>query len=160
MPQRMWRHTCPGCGVECLMSTPRCSSCGGLGGYDGWHLRMHEAMAAYQTAYGLKPMGSHRRMADALFDEVKVRCHACGGRGIRTAADGAGWEVCAVCRGLRILFTCPAEEIAAIRRRALEAFADAAADPVPGFVGAPLALDLARGQIINLEIAARRAPQR
>ena len=42
------------------MGSPFCSRCGGSGDYDGWHYRMHEAMARYQSLYGLKPIGAHR----------------------------------------------------------------------------------------------------
>jgi hypothetical protein len=60
------------------MGTPLCSRCGGPGEYDGWHYRMDEAMASYQSLYGLKPIGPHRRMADELFNEVKVKCGSPG----------------------------------------------------------------------------------
>jgi hypothetical protein len=115
------------------MGTPFCRRCGGPGEYDGWHYRMHEAMARYQSLYGLKPIGPHRRMADELFNDVKVKCEACGGRGLRDVNGGASWEHCGVCRGLGILFTGPATEIAEIRSRVLDVFPDAAADPVPEF---------------------------
>ena len=150
MPQKMWKHTCPEDGSAFWMGTPFCSRCGGPGGYDGWHYRMHEAMARYQSLYGLKPIGPHRRMADELFNDVKVKCEACGGRGPRDVNGGASWEHCGVCRGLGILFTGPATEIAEIRSRVLDAFPDAAADPVPEFATAPLAYDLSQGEIVDL----------
>jgi hypothetical protein len=57
----MWKHTCPDDGGRVFgMGSPFCNRCGGLGEYDGWHYRMHEAMAGYQTLYGLKPIGAHR----------------------------------------------------------------------------------------------------
>jgi hypothetical protein len=159
MPTRMWKHTCPQGGGTVRMSTPTCQSRGGAGDYDGWFYRMHEAMAAYQTAYGLKSLGPHRRLADELFDAVTVRCPACDARGIQDAGDGANWVFCELCRGLRVLFRGPVTELIEIRRRVLEAFPDAAADPVPGIAAAPLALDLARQQIINLEAVARPEAQ-
>ena len=76
MPQKMWKHTCPeGEGrFYCNgLSVSSCSLCGGSGEFDGWHYRMHEAMARYQTLYGLKPIRAHRRMADELFDDVMIR---------------------------------------------------------------------------------------
>ena len=143
MPQKMWKHTCPeGEGRFIAMGSPFCSLCGGSGEFDGWHYRMHEAMARYQTLYGLKPIGAHRRMADELFDDVMIRCEACGGRGLRDVNSGASWERCISCRGLGILFTKPAAEIARIRRRVLDAFPGAAADPIPEFATAPLVHDL------------------
>ena len=72
---------------------------------------MHEAMARYQTLYGLKPIGAHRRLADELFNDVEIQCEACGGRGLRDVNNGASWERCVICRGLGILFTKPAAEL-------------------------------------------------
>ncbi len=151
MPQKMWKHTCPdGRGHFVAMGSPFCSRCGGSGEYDGWHYRMHEAMARYQSLYGLKPIGAHRRMAGELFNDVKIQCEACGGPGLRDVNNGASWERCVSCRGLGILFTKPAAEIAAIRRRVLDAFPDAAADPIPEFATALLAYDLSQGRIVDL----------
>ena len=147
----MWKHTCPeGGGRVVTMGSPFCSRCEGSGEYDGWHYRMHEAMARYQTLYGLKPIGAHRRRAHELFNDVKIQCEACGGQGLRDVNSGASWERCISCRGLGILFTKPAAEIAGIRRRVLDAFPGAAADPIPEFATAPLAYDLSQGRIVDL----------
>ena len=132
------------------MGSPFCSRCGGSGEYDGWHYRMHEAMARYQTLYGLKPIGAHRRMAGELFNDVEIQCEACGGQGLRDVNSGASWERCISCRGLGILFTKPVAEIAGIRRRVLDAFPGATADPIPEFATAPLAHDLSQGRIVDL----------
>ena len=115
---------------------------------------MHEAMARYQTLYGLKPIGAHRQMADELFNDVTILCKACGGQSLRDVNSGASWERCISCRGLGILFTKPAAEIAGIRRRVLDAFSGAAADPIPRFVTAPLAYDLSQARIVDLSTQA------
>ena len=147
----MWKHTCPdGRGRFVAMGSPFCSSCGGSGEYDGWHYRMHEGMARYQTLYGLKPIGAHRQMTDELFQDVTIQCEACGGRGLRDINSGASWERCISCRGLGIFFTKSAAEIAAIRRRVLDAFPDAAADPISDFATALLAYDHSQGRIVDL----------
>jgi hypothetical protein len=138
------------------MGSPFCSRCGGSGAYDGWHYRMHEAMARYQTLYRLKPIGAHRRMADELFNDVKIQCEACGGQGLRDVNSGASWERCISCRGLGILFTKPSAEIAGIRRRVLDAFPGAAADPIPEFATALLAYDLSQGRIVDLSTSESR----
>jgi hypothetical protein len=158
VPQKMWKHTCPeGGGRVVAMGSPFCSCCGGRGEYDGWHYRMHEAMARYQTLYGLKPIGAHRQMADELFNDVKIQCEACRGQGLRDVNSGASWERCISCRGLGILFTKPAAEIAGIRRRVLDAFPGAAADPIAEFATAPLAHDLSQGTIVDLStLSAKR----
>ncbi|MGA9577694.1 MAG: hypothetical protein WBV90_08745 [Terrimicrobiaceae bacterium] len=58
---------------------------------------------------------------------------------------------------LGILFTKPAAEIAGIRRRVLDAFPGAAADPIPEFATAPLAYDLSQGRIVDLStLSAKR----
>ncbi|MCP9474549.1 MAG: hypothetical protein NNA19_04785 [Nitrospira sp.] len=150
MPQKMWKHTCPEDGKSFWMGAPFCSRCEGPGEYDGWHYSMLEAMASCQSFYGLKPIGPHRRMADELFNDAGVECEACGGRGLRDVNAGASYERCGACRGFGMLFSKPAEEIAEIRRLVLDAFPDAAADPVPEFATAPLALDLSQSKIVGL----------
>jgi hypothetical protein len=64
--------------------------------------------------------------------------------------SGASWERCISCRGLGILFTKPAAEIARLRRRVLDAFPGAAADPIPEFATALLVYDLAQGIIVDV----------
>jgi hypothetical protein len=106
---------------------------------------MHEAMAIYQTLYGLKPIGAHRRMAHELFNDVKIRCEACGGQASATKID---WDA---------LPNLSAEDLRDLgvvlgshRRRVLDAFPGVAADPIPEFATAPLAYDLSHGRIVDL----------
>jgi hypothetical protein len=82
MPQKMWKPRCSkGGGGLSRSGSPGCSSCGELGEYDGWHPRMYEAMARYQSQYGLKPIGPHRQLGDELLGAAKEKCSGCGGRG-------------------------------------------------------------------------------
>lgn len=74
---------------------------------------MHEAMARYQTVYGLKPIGPHRKLADELFGGVSTECEACGGGGVVGQAD---WRRRDTCQGRGVLFTRSPAEIDAIRR--------------------------------------------
>jgi hypothetical protein len=159
MPQKMWKHTCPEVGRSLWMGTPICSSCRGHGEYDGWHYSTHEAMASYQSCYGLKPIGPHRPMADKLFGEATVTCEACEGRGLRDVQERAGWEHCPACRGLRVRFTKATDEIAEIRRRILDAFPDASAEPLPEFATAPLALDLSQSKMVDLSAEGSERPE-
>lgn len=131
MPQKMWKHRCPkGGGGLSWSGSPGCSRCGEPGEYDGWHPGMHEAMARYQSKYGLKPIGPHRKMADELLGSLNEKCESCNGRGLRDTATGS-WQVCPACRGFGSFFTRPAYEIQVLRRRVLAAYPDAGADPVP-----------------------------
>jgi hypothetical protein len=153
MPQKMWKHSCPksgslaGSGSRHWMGAPQCSSCGGLGQYDGWHPGMHEAMAQYQTFYRLKPVGRHRQMVDELFKSAKAKCQTCDGRGLRDTANGSEWRTCSVCRGLGSLFTRTADEFDTLRRRVLAAYPDAGADPVPGIFTKPVIFNEAKQEV-------------
>jgi diguanylate cyclase (GGDEF)-like protein len=151
MPQKMWKHRCPkGGGGLSWTGSPVCRTCGEPGDYDGWHPGMYEAMARYQSKYGMKPIGPHRKMADELLGALNEKCGPCDGRGLRDTAHGSSWQVCAACRGFGSFFTRPGYEIQALRRRVLAAYPDAAADPVPNFfTGAP-ALSLADQKMVDL----------
>lgn len=150
MPQKMWKHRCPKGGGLSRSGSPVCRTCGEPGEYDGWHPGMHEAMARYQSKYGLKPIGPHRKMADELLGSLNESCEPCDGRGLRDTANGRSWQVCAACRGFGSFFTRPAYEIQALRRRVLAAYPDAAADPVPNFFTGEPALSLADQKMVDL----------
>lgn len=151
MPQKMWKHRCPqGDGGLSWSGSPGCSSCGEPGEYDGWHPGMHEAMARYQSKYGLKPIGPHRKMADELLGSLNEKCKPCDGRGLRDTAHGSSWQVCAACRGFGYFFTRPTYEIQALRRRVLATYPDAAAEPVPNFFTSEPALNLAKQEMVDL----------
>lgn len=149
MPQRMWKHRCADDTTEFRMGAAVCRSCGGRGGYDGWHYTMHEAMARYQSRYGLKPMGPHCGMADELLRDATVDCDVCLGRGLRDVG-GDRWESCQRCSGFGSVFALSADEIQRRRQRVLDAYPGAEAQAVPDFAGAPLAFNLGAGQVVNL----------
>jgi hypothetical protein len=89
-------------------------------------------------------------MADELFEHASVRCEACQGRGLHDVAAGERYETCRACGGVGAFFARPPAEIHQLRQRVLDAFPNAAADPVPGFAEAPLAVSLAEEEIVNL----------
>jgi diguanylate cyclase (GGDEF)-like protein len=111
---------------------------------------MYEAMARYQSQYGLKPIGPHRQLADELLDAAKEACSGCRGRGLVDASDGSTWQICEPCRGFGSFFTKPAEEIQALRRRILATYPDAAASAVPNFFTGTPALSLANQEMVDL----------
>ena len=150
MPQQTWRHTCLKHGSSYSMGSPVCGTCGEPGEYDGWHPRMQEAMALYQTRYLLKPIGPHRRMTDELFASAHATCPACDGRGLRGTVDHRSWQMCSTCRGFGSYFTKPTDKIASLRRHVLAAYPDAAADPVRDIFAGPLAVSGAKQEVVNL----------
>jgi hypothetical protein len=129
------------------MGTPTCKHCGEAGEPDGWSYGMHEAMAAYQTLYRMKPTGPHRKMTDDSFRALTVACDVCSGRGVIDHPHGGA--VCSGCRGLRRLFIVPEDVVETIRQQVLAAFPDAAADPVDSFPTGVVLHDLARGVIVG-----------
>jgi len=129
------------------MNTPTCKHCGEAGEPGGWRYGMYEDMAAYQTLYRLKPTGPHRKAADDAFRALTVACDVCSGRGV--IDHPLGGAVCPSCRGLRLLFTVPEDVVDTLRQQVLDAFPDAAADPVNSFPTGVVILDLARGVIVG-----------
>ena len=150
MPQPRWKHTCSKNGSLCWTGTPTCGACQQHGEYDGWQPTMHEAMAQYQTLYRLKPIGRHRRMTDELFASAHATCQACKGHGLQDSKDCRSWQVCNACRGLGSVFTRPADEIEALRRRVLAAHPDAAANPVPSIFAGPVVFAEATQEVITV----------
>jgi len=132
------------------MGSPVCRSCGQHGEYDGWYYTTHEAMARYQSRYGLKPIGPHRQMADDLFADTTVECEQCQGRGLRDIGAGETYAVCQRCGGFGRFFSRSREAIHRLRQKVLDAYPDAAADFVPDIAAAPLAFSFGGGQIVNL----------
>jgi len=132
------------------MGSPVCGTCGEPGEYDGWHPRMQEAMALYQTHYLLKPIGPHRRMTDELFASARATCPACAGRGLQDTVDRRSWQMCSSCLGFGSYFTKPTDQIETLRRHVLAAYPDAAADPVPDIFAGPLAVSVAKQEVVNL----------
>lgn len=126
MPQQMWRPTCQcNLGIH-SMGSPNCRNCGQPGQYDGWHLGMYEAMAAYTKRTGMAPIGPHRRLTDELLAGRSVLCRTCDGRGVLDAEGGRTWKDCPSCQGLGCFFRGTMREFLEIRSRILEQFPKAA----------------------------------
>jgi hypothetical protein len=87
---------------------------------------MLEAMSQYQSTYGLKPIGPHRRLADRLFRHSRRSCHACAGSGLASLSERA-WSICRYCEGTGGFWDIPARRIEEIRAEILEAFPEAGA---------------------------------
>jgi hypothetical protein len=147
MPHRTWKCTCLQ-GSKWWSSSPVCQHCGATGKPDGWRYGMYEDMAREQNLYGLKPIGPHKRMTHELFRGLLVGCDACGGRGLLDQPPS--YSVCDACRGLRSLFTVPPDVVSGIRQQIVEAFPEAAANPVRDFATAPVIHDLSQGVIASL----------
>jgi hypothetical protein len=151
MPVQGWKHTCPKSSGTTWTTKPSCPHCSGPQEYDGWRLGMHELMAVYQYVYGLKPIGPHRPMADRLLSPLRLRCGACGGRGLRPGREHERFSLCPMCEGTGGTWSCTPEEVEAIRREVLRAFPDAEVALTPtNFVSPTLALHLASGCIVEL----------
>lgn len=156
MPHRIWRHVCTGTGTVQQLGSPSCTLCEIPGEPDGWRYGRHEDMGRYQTRYGLKPIGPHRRMADEAFRGLTVPCDTCRGRGVRD--NPGGWSRCEHCQGLGTYFTVPPDVVDSVREQVLEAFSDAAAPPLLDFPHGVLVHDLARNIIVSAEGEDTRRP--
>jgi hypothetical protein len=129
MPYQRWVNTCS-CSTYSRTGDPECPSCGQQREVAGWSYSMYESMAAYQSLYGLKPVGPHRKLTDESFRSMTVSCDACGGEGLLD--NPPRWIACATCRGFGSVFTVPPEVVDGVRSQILEAFPDAAAERVDG----------------------------
>lgn len=150
MPHRMFTPRCDHAGRADLVSWAECQTCGALHEFAGWFRSRHESMAAYQYAYGLKPMGPHRALADRLLGPLRSGCRECYGSGIITD-DINHWHMCPSCEGTEGHWTCSGEELESLRRRVLEQFPEAAITRTPTNLASPgLAQNLQDGTIVDL----------
>ncbi len=155
MPQKFWKHQCPGRSPY-LVGSPRACACGGPMIYDGWHSGKSEAMAWFQKMHGLKPVGPHRPLHGRLVAGTTTSCDACAGRGYFDAANGLTFAVCSQCDGAGYRSTISAEQRAALRAQVIAEFPEAAARsdlPHPAF--STIMQDLSRGEMIAIPIPAR-----
>jgi len=146
MPVPTWRCRCDGT-TRLLTQDSRCPACGGGGEFFRWTLTRHEAMARYQNLSGLKPIGPHRREADALLAELRTSCPACAGEGIETRPDRS-WAPCPACQGSGGHWTPPPAEVGRRLGELAARFPDARATPIPGFLGGALVHDLGTGEMV------------
>jgi hypothetical protein len=148
MPLKFWKHQCPGRSPHWTADSTPCG-CGNPKVYDGWHNSRFEAMAWYQKRHGLKPIGSHRALADRLFKGASAVCTACSGRGYFDAAGGISFEPCDKCCGAGHSLTISADRHSALRAQVLAMFPDACARsnlPDPAF--STMVHDLDSGEIV------------
>src|SRR5688500_5370465 len=116
MPLKRWKHPCCDGTTGGLYTVPTCDRCGSTGEYAGWAWTMHEAMARYQTWYGIKPIGSHRKLVDELFGPRVVRCSTCSGSGLEGVDSGKGYRLCDDCGGEGKRFDGSEHEFERLRR--------------------------------------------
>jgi hypothetical protein len=145
MPTPYWRHYCRD--REVVESHPVCGACGESGTFDGWHLRMHEAMARYQYVFGLKPIGAHRRFADELLGSLRTTCPTCAGNSVVSA--GTMWRACTTCEGTGGFWTCSDGEVSAARAEVLRIHPGTEALRPAAFIGVPLIHDLRGGVVVG-----------
>lgn len=118
-----WQHLC--CSTDRgYWSSRTCRRCGQPGTFARWELRIHSTMAIYQRQFGLKPTGPHRRLADQVLGELRVRCDHCQGSGV----TGNEWHctLCFHCEGGGGIWTASDEEIREAYRRILREYPAAA----------------------------------
>ena len=87
-------------------------------------------MARFQEFYGMRALGPHRPLLDALMRKVEASCEVCAGNGVRTISEDK-YEPCERCMGFGGYFTRPMEEVQEVRRRVLLAFPDAGKEMLP-----------------------------
>lgn len=150
MPHRMFTPRCDHASHADLVNWPECQTCGALHEFAGWFRFSNETMAAYQYAYGLKPVGPHRALANQLLDPSRAWCPECYGSGIHTD-DINRWHMCSSCEGTGGHWTCTQEQLEALRRQVLEQFPEAAVTRAPTNLASPgLAQNLQDGTIVDL----------
>lgn len=85
-----------------------------------------QAMARYQTLYGIKPVGPHRPLADSLLKDILCKCDACAGTGLNGAYGSLGYRICPVCHGLGDTYSITLDALQALRQQVLDRYPDAA----------------------------------
>ena len=133
MPRPIWRHAC-GDGDWEFIARPDCPTSGEPAEFEAWCLTRHEARTRYVYVYGLKPLGPHRPMADAALGGMREHCARCQGICVLTSDDGASWSMCPACEGTGGLWTCPSDEVDAVRQAVLACYPGAAATMSAGFL--------------------------
>ena len=125
MPGKKWKFLCGCQNKHTLFSYPECKRCGAQGVFDGWHLRMFEAMSAYIKVFGLKPMGYHRDFAGRVMGPLFWSCEVCDGKGTVALSNDEGWLYCPLCNGTQLVPKVPQEQIDRARQLVLTAFPSA-----------------------------------
>ena len=129
MPTKRYANVC--CSPDEWSVAPKPCSCANRRVRTRWWPSMIARMGLYQTRTGLKPIGPHRPLADALFRGVTQTCPQCDGDGYIDADDGHSYTDCPACDGLGHLPPPGSPEMTAIREQVLRHFPDAAVDDAP-----------------------------
>lgn len=131
MPHKSWKHHCQQRQREVTTHQEICEHCGQPGQFIGWTYNRIEALNAYTTFTGLKAVGPHRPLADAIFSDLIIPCEICSGRGLLDVDQGAGCRPCPMCNGTgRTLGVAP-HIFSAARLRVLLIYPDAAVGVPP-----------------------------
>jgi hypothetical protein len=157
MPLKRWTHPCCDREKGTLHTTPACLQCGASGEYASWHWTMHEAMARYQTWYGLKPVGPHRRFTDELFAARTSGCAVCDGSGLEDVDQGSAYRLCCVCGGTGKRFEGTDEDFEQLRQEVVSLYPESFARSVPRSAKM-LAFDVGAQEIVDLGDAPASAP--
>lgn len=147
MPILMWKHKdcCNSPGH--LSGSPVCHDGLQRGIPAGWHRYMYESMAAFQYAYGLKPIGPHIKLVTEFMVPLRAQCTRCDGGVIQM---GEGWRKCSSCEATGGYWTCTDEQLKEARGKVLAAYPDAAVPETPSwFLGAILVLDTKTNTVIG-----------
>lgn len=143
MPHKFYAHDC-GHGYH---FAPICPTCGQPGVRDGWDGTSLEKQAAYARMYGLKPIGPHRPLADALLNDAFRDCPDCRTRGY-VAVDEDHCRPCDTCNACGYVRAVSPETLAELRTKVLAKSPESGHGPVP--VLGPFARDLATGKVVSL----------
>ena len=124
--------------------------CGAVFEFDSWQLSIHEGMARYQVVHGLKPIGRHKKLANAVLGSKWANCGECDGDGIHTISIDL-WEPCRACKGMGGRWSCSPKKVRKARQAVLKSYPEAAVSGgVRNFMGAPLAQHMKSGEMVDL----------
>ncbi len=126
MPQRSWKHHCLQRQREITTHQLICEHCGQAGQYTGWSYNRIEALQAYSQFTGIKAVGAHRPLADAILAELVMTCEVCQGRGLLDIDQGADYQACPMCNGTGRTLTVAPHIFSAARLHILMIYPDAA----------------------------------
>ncbi len=152
MPLKRWRYTCCSGAEEVLATTESCPTCGQPGEYAGWIYDRVESMAIYQKIHGLKPVGTHRALADRLFAELTTTCFYCRGNGLLDGPSEHSYTTCPMCKGNGYFLNADTATADRLRAEVVAEYPDAAAPRGRGDIaGKNVAQELTSGFMVELD---------
>lgn len=122
MPHKIWQHFCRSSGLVVQAGRKTCPYCGASGQYAGWGYSRLERMSSYERKTGLRAIGPHRPLADAVFAPLLRPCEICDAKGWLDIHDGEACCRCPACEGTMVLLRVGEETFKAARRRVLKMF--------------------------------------